>query len=157
MRVPLRGVIASSSSWPVFIIIFANCIWGVAVGCSYCSGCWWTSKGWSDHHTREHPLSDPYPMGADLKSLLVKKAQAGVTAESKAILPTHVVDDFPEDESLSSTSTEEDEEDCSLCSFFPSAESPAFRRHSRGCRILIRGFPGSLSMYPSFCCWFWSS
>ena len=32
---------------------------GVAVGCYYCSGCWWTSKGWSDHHAREHPLSDP--------------------------------------------------------------------------------------------------
>ena len=30
---------------------------GVAVGCYYCSGHWWTSKGWSDHHTREHPLS----------------------------------------------------------------------------------------------------
>ena len=60
---------------------------GVAVGCYYCSGCWWTSKGWSDHHAREHPLSDPYPSGADLESLLVKKAQAGVTAESKAIPP----------------------------------------------------------------------
>ena len=41
----------------------------------------------------------------------MKKVQAGVTAESKAISPTPVVDDFPEDESLSSTSTEEDEED----------------------------------------------
>ena len=47
---------------------------GVVVGCYYCSGCWWTSKGWSDHHTREHPLSDPYPSGVDLESLLVKKA-----------------------------------------------------------------------------------
>ena len=28
---------------------------GVAIGCYYCSGPWWTSKGWSDHHTREHP------------------------------------------------------------------------------------------------------
>ena len=28
MRVPLRGVIASLNSWPVFIIIFADCIWG---------------------------------------------------------------------------------------------------------------------------------
>ena len=40
--------------------------------------------------------------------------QAGVTAESKAIPPTPVVDDFPEDKSLSSTSTEEDQEDCAL-------------------------------------------
>ena len=32
---------------------------GVAIGCYYCSGHWWTSKGWSDHHTREHPQSDP--------------------------------------------------------------------------------------------------
>ena len=87
---------------------------GVVVGCYYCSGRWWTSKGWSDHHAREHPLSDPYPSGADLESLLVKKVQAGVTAESKAIPPTPVVDDFPEDESLSSTSTEEDQEDCTL-------------------------------------------
>ena len=84
---------------------------GVAVGCYYCSGCWWTSKGWSDHHAREHPLSDPYPLGANLESLLVKKAQVSVTAESKAISPTPVVDDLPEDESLSSTSIEEDEED----------------------------------------------
>ena len=52
----------------------------------------------------------------------MKKAQAGVTAESKAIPPTPVVDDFPEDESLSSTSTEEDQEDCALpapSSFLP--------------------------------------
>ena len=41
----------------------------------------------------------------------MKKAQVGVAAESKAISPTPVVDDFPEDESLSSTSIEEDEED----------------------------------------------
>ena len=44
----------------------------------------------------------------------MKKAQAGVAAESKTIPPTPVVDDFPEDESLSSTSTEEDQEDCAL-------------------------------------------
>ena len=87
---------------------------GVAVGCYYCSGCWWTSEGWSDHHVREHPLSDPYTSGADLESLLVKKSQVGVAAESKAIPPTPVVDDLPEDESLSSTSTEEDEEDTVL-------------------------------------------
>ena len=84
---------------------------GVAVRCYYCSGHWWTSKGWSDHHAREHPLSDPYPSGANLESLLVKKAQVSVAAESKAISPTPVVDDLPEDESLSSTSIEEDEED----------------------------------------------
>ena len=60
---------------------------GVAVGCYYYSGCWWTLKGWSDHHAREHPLSDPYPLGTDLESLLVKKAQVAVTAESKAIFP----------------------------------------------------------------------
>ena len=41
----------------------------------------------------------------------MKKAQAGVTAESKVIPPTPVVDDFPENESPSSTSTEEDEKD----------------------------------------------
>ena len=87
---------------------------GVAVGCYYCSGRWWTSKGWSDHHAREHPLSNPYPSGANLESLLVKKAQAGVAAESKAIPPTPVVDDFPKDKSLSSTSTEEDQGDCVL-------------------------------------------
>ena len=87
---------------------------GVAVGCYYCSGHWWTSKGWSDHHARKHPLSDPYPSGTDLESLLVKKAQAGVAAESKTIPPTPVVDDFPKDESLSSTSTKEDQEDCAL-------------------------------------------
>ena len=85
--------------------------WGVAVRCYYCSCHWWTSKGWSDHHAREHPLSDPYPLGANLESHLVKKAQVGVTAESKAISPTPVVDDLPEDESLSSTSIKEDEED----------------------------------------------
>ena len=44
----------------------------------------------------------------------MKKEQAGVTVESKAIPPTPVVDDFPKDESLSSTSTEEDQEDCAL-------------------------------------------
>ena len=60
---------------------------GVAVGCYYCSGCWWTLKGWSDHHAREYPLSNAYPSGADLESLLVKKAQAGVAAESKAMPP----------------------------------------------------------------------
>ena len=52
----------------------------------------------------------------------MKKAQAGVAAESKAIPPTPVIDDFPEDESLSSTSTEEDQEDCALpapSSFLP--------------------------------------
>ena len=52
----------------------------------------------------------------------MKKAQAGVAAESEAIPPTPVVDDFPKDESLSSTSTEEDQEDCALpapSSFLP--------------------------------------
>ena len=78
---------------------------GVTVGCYYCSGRWWTLKGWSDHHAREHPLSDPYPSGTDLE------LQVGVAAESKAISPTPVVDNLPEDESLSSTSIEEDEED----------------------------------------------
>ena len=41
----------------------------------------------------------------------MKKAQVAVAAESKAISPTPVVDDLPKDESLSSTSIEEDEED----------------------------------------------
>ena len=41
----------------------------------------------------------------------MQKVQVGVAAESKAISPTPVVDDLPEDESLSSTSIEEDEED----------------------------------------------
>ena len=44
----------------------------------------------------------------------MKKVQAGVAAESMTIPPTPVVDDFPKDESLSSTSTEEDQEDCAL-------------------------------------------
>ena len=57
---------------------------GVAVGCYYCSGHWWTSKGWSDNHTRKHPLSDSYPSGTDLESLLVKKAQASIATESEA-------------------------------------------------------------------------
>ena len=39
---------------------------GVVVGCYYCSGHWWTSKGWSGHPVREHPWSNPYPSGADL-------------------------------------------------------------------------------------------
>ena len=39
----------------------------VAAGCYYCLGHWWTSKGWSDHHGREHPLLDPYPSGATLE------------------------------------------------------------------------------------------
>ena len=102
---------------------------GVAVGCYYCSGRWWTLKGWSDHHAREHPLSDPYPSGANLESILVKKAQVGVTVESKAISPTPVVDDLPEDESLSSTSIEEDEEDDvpSVSTSLPQDVSPAAR------------------------------
>ena len=41
----------------------------------------------------------------------MKKAQAGVTAESKVVPSTPVVDDSPKDESPSSTSTEDDEED----------------------------------------------
>ena len=52
----------------------------------------------------------------------MKKAQAGVATESKAVPPTPVIDDFPKDESLSSTSTEEDQEDCALpapSSFLP--------------------------------------
>ena len=40
---------------------------GVAVGCYYCSGHWWTSKGWSIHHTREHPQSDSYHVGKALE------------------------------------------------------------------------------------------
>ena len=78
-------------------------------------------------------------MVADLESLLVKKAQAGVTAESKAILPTPVVDDFPEYKSLSSTSTEEDEEDCALSApssllqkVLPSAATPEVAASSSG-------------------------
>ena len=100
---------------------------GVTVGCYYCSGHWWTSKGWSDHHAREHPLSDPYPSGTNLESLLVKKAQVAVTAESKALSSTTVVDDLPEDESLSSTSIEQDEEDSvpSVLSSLPRDVSPA--------------------------------
>ena len=39
----------------------------VALGCYYCSGHWGTSKGWSDHHIREHPHSDPCPSGATLE------------------------------------------------------------------------------------------
>ena len=84
---------------------------GVTVGCYYCLGRWWTSKGWSDHHTREHPLSNPSPLGADSESLLVKKAQASVATESKAAFPAPGVDDFPGAEAHSSTSLEEDEED----------------------------------------------
>ena len=100
---------------------------GVTVGCYYCSGRWWTLKGWSDHHAREHPLSDPYLSGTNLESLLVKKVQVGVTAESKAIFPTPVVDNLPEDESLSSTSIEEDEENGvpSVLSSLPWDVSPA--------------------------------
>ena len=41
----------------------------------------------------------------------MKKAQVTVAAEFKAISPTPVVDNLPEDESLSPTSIEEDEED----------------------------------------------
>ena len=44
----------------------------------------------------------------------MKKAQASVATESKAVPPTPVIDDFPKDESLSSTSTEEDQEYCAL-------------------------------------------
>ena len=100
---------------------------GVAVRFYCCLGRWWTSKGWLDHHAREHPLSDPYPSGADLESLLVKKVQVAVAAESKAISPTPVVDDLPEDESLSSTYIEEDEEDGvpSVLSLLPQDVSPA--------------------------------
>ena len=57
----------------------------VAVGCYYCSGRWWTSKGWSDHHIWEHPHSDPYPSGATLEWLLVKKAQVQTLAESEDV------------------------------------------------------------------------
>ena len=84
---------------------------GVAVGCYYCSGHWWTSKGWSDHHTREHPLSDPYPSGADLELLLVKKVQVSTAVDSEAASSTPVVDNFPGDETQSSTSIKDDEED----------------------------------------------
>ena len=84
---------------------------GVAVGCYYCSGHWWTSKGWSDHHSREHPLSDPYPSGTDLELLLVKKGQASVDVESEVVSSTPVVDGFPGDDTQSSTSIKEYEED----------------------------------------------
>ena len=57
----------------------------------------------------------------------MKKAQVGVAAESKAISPTPVVDNLPEDESLSFTSIEEDEEDGvpSVLSSLPRDVSPA--------------------------------
>ena len=68
---------------------------GVAVGCYYCSGRWLTLKGWSSHHTREHPLSDPYPLGADLELLLMKKVQVSAAVDSEAASFTPVADDFP--------------------------------------------------------------
>ena len=131
---------------------------GVAVGCYYCSGCWWTLKGWLDHHAREHPLSDPYPSGANLESLLVKKAQVSVTAESKAISPTPVVDDLPEDESLSSTSIEEDKEDGvpSVLSSLPMIYLSSCCGY-RGFHTLVGGFLRGPSMCPHFCHWFQSS
>ena len=84
---------------------------GVAVGCYYCSGNWWTSKGWSDNHTSEHPWSDPYPSGAVLERLLVKKAQAPTVVDSKAAFTTPFPDNFLGEETQSSTSIEDDKED----------------------------------------------
>ena len=84
---------------------------GVAVGYYYCSGHWWTLKGWSDHHAREHPLLDPYPSGAALEQLLIKKVQAatainsGVSSLTPATKGSAIVD------TLSTTSTKDGNED----------------------------------------------
>ena len=89
----------------------------VAVGCYYCSGHWWTSKGWSDHHVREHPQSNPYPSGATLEWLLVKKAQAHTMASSEAASTTSHSDDPLEDETQSATSLKDDKEEDYVPSF----------------------------------------
>ena len=91
----------------------------VAVGCYYCSGHWWTSKAWSDHHTREHLQSDPYPSGVDLELLLIKKAQASTAGDSEAVSSAVATKDFG-DGTQSSTSEEDDEED-----YIPLAPSSA--------------------------------
>ena len=80
-------------------------------------GHWWTSKGWSDHHIREHPYSDPYPSGATLERLLVKKAQAQTLADSKATSTASRSDDPVEDGTQSSTSLEDDKEEDYVPSF----------------------------------------
>ena len=83
----------------------------VAVGCYYCSGHWWTSKGWSDHHIREHPWSDPYPSAVTMERLLVKKVQAPTTVDSEAAFTAPSADDFFGKEAQSSTSIVDDKED----------------------------------------------
>ena len=84
---------------------------GVSVGCYYCSGCWWTSKGWSDHHAGKHPLLNPYPSGADLEQLLIKKAQAATTINSEASLLSPADKGSAIVDALSTNSTEEGDDD----------------------------------------------
>ena len=87
------------------------------MGCYHCSGHWWTSKGWSDHHIREHPHSDPYPSGAALERLLVKKAQAQTLAESEDVSSASRLDDPVGDEIQSSISSGDSEEEDPIPSF----------------------------------------
>ena len=84
---------------------------GVAMGCYYSSGRWWTSKAWSDHHTHEHPLLDPYPSGAELEQLLMKKAQATILTSSGNSPSASVTTASAILDSLSSVHIEDNDDD----------------------------------------------
>ena len=74
------------------------CHLGVAIGCYYCSGRWWTRRGWSDHHRKLHNTLARYPSRLEATALLAVKAHQGPSGDDTSTDPEPSDDDDEEDE-----------------------------------------------------------
>ena len=64
-----------------------RCHLGVAIGCYYCAGRWWTRRGWSDHHWKHHNTLSRYPSKLEVTALLAAKAHQDPSADDNATNP----------------------------------------------------------------------
>ena len=55
------------------------CHLGVAISCYYCSGRWWTHRGWNDHHRKHHNTLSHYPSKYKITALLATKAKCDLS------------------------------------------------------------------------------
>ena len=76
------------------------CHLGVAFGCYYCSGRWWTRRGWSDHHCKLHNTLSRYPSKLEVTALLAAKAHQNPSADDTITDPEPSDDDDYEDSEI---------------------------------------------------------
>ena len=74
-----------------------QCHLGVAIGCYYCSGHWWTRRGWSDHHHKLHNTLSRYPSKLEVTALLAAKVHQDPSADDAITDPEPSDDDDYED------------------------------------------------------------